>query len=206
MKKNPCIASVPFVSFALLTLLGGCGANRIRIESEPDGAAAVVRRPGMAPAKLGTTPVEIVTSTYPELFGSDAQITIEKEGHEDATFIIPKTALRSDIRIRATLKDHPLPLACTQAEQSLAEIAEGVAYAQGLLAHKSYNEAKAAVQNLVAKYPKISVLYDLLGNAHYLSKDLDRALEAYSKSRDLRPGNSETVKMIQKITLIRGGK
>ncbi len=187
-----------------LLILSSCSSSRVRFESEPDGATVLGQRPGMAPVKLGVTPVEIGTAGYPELFSTDAQISIVKDGHETASFFVPKSVFSSDTRVSATLKGNVLPQACTQAEQSMREVAEGVAYAQRSLLKRDYAEAKRALQGLTSKFPKVSVLYDLLGNAHYLSKDLDSALASYERSRELYPNNSETQRMIDKISSIRG--
>jgi hypothetical protein len=196
MSTRPLHRSYLLVLISALLLAAGassCGSSRIRFESEPEGATVLGVRPGNAPVKLGTTPVEVSTANHPEIFSGNAQVTIQKEGHESASFLIPRPALSSEARISVSLKGSSLPLACTQAETAMREVAEGVAYSQRLLLKKDYGEAKRSLE-----------LYDLLGNAHYLSKDLDAALTAYERSLELYPGNKETQRMIDKLKSIRG--
>jgi hypothetical protein len=207
MSTRPLHRSYLLVLISALLLAAGassCGSSRIRFESEPEGATVLGVRPGNAPVKLGTTPVEVSTANHPEIFSGNAQVTIQKEGHESASFLIPRPALSSEARISVSLKGSSLPLACTQAETAMREVAEGVAYSQRLLLKKDYGEAKRSLENLVSRFNKVSVLYDLLGNAHYLSKDLDAALTAYERSLELYPGNKETQRMIDKLKSIRG--
>jgi Flp pilus assembly protein TadD len=72
-----------------------------------------------------------------------------------------------------------------------------------MIRHKKYEEAVTTLQVLIVAYPRVSVLFDLLGNAHYMQRNLDQALAAYRRSQDLQ-ANDETSRVIKRLEEMRG--
>jgi cytochrome c-type biogenesis protein CcmH/NrfG len=86
----------------------------------------------------------------------------------------------------------------------MSEMARGVAEAQRLLMKKDLAGAETQLQQLVARYPHVSVAHDLLGNVYYLKKENAKALKAYKRSLELWPHNPETKGMVETLEKIVG--
>lgn len=186
-----------------LILLGGCASSGIRVESQPDAADVHFVRLGAPPIVLGKTPLSVDASSLRDAEGG-AHLMVTKEGFLPESILVPHTGVPASTRMNFALKQVVTPKQCEQADESLNEIARGVAETQSQTSKKNFADAERTLQGLISRYPKVSVLYDLKGNLHYLQKDLTRALEAYQRSIEIRPGNYETLRMIEKLGGIKG--
>jgi len=146
----------------------------------------------------------VTASQQPALFAPDAQVQIAKNGFHSESFLIPPQAGGALGRIQAKLSDDAVSKTCQDAGNSLTETTDAVANVQRMIYKKNYNEAERMLNTFTSRYPAVPVFHSLLGNVHYLQKDLDRALAAYQRSNSLQPQNLETSRMIEKIKSIRG--
>lgn len=190
------------VSIALA--LSGCASSGLNVQSTPEGADVLVVRPGQAPMKLGKTPLVVPSSSISG--DSAAQLVLEKNGFGSQSVLLPNTMLPSRADVYVNMRESALPLACVQQTEATNEVTRGVLQAQSEIIRKNYDNAETLLRNLALKYPNISVVFDLLGNVHYLKKDLGNALTAYEKSNELSPGNPETVRMVERLRIIRSNR
>lgn len=192
------------ISLLLAFITVGCASGHLRVQSEPSGADVYISTPGQAQRKLGRTPLEAPTST--SLKTEAAQITVSKEGYKTETVVVPASAFEKSANVDVKLTESKLPATCQDFGGAVQEVARGVAESQSYIQTKNLDRAEQTLNRLTEKFSDVSVLFDLLGNVHYLRRDLDRALTAYRKSITLNPGNVETARMIKKIEDIRGVK
>ncbi|MBK8200809.1 MAG: tetratricopeptide repeat protein [Bdellovibrionales bacterium] len=127
---------------------------------------------------------------------------VEKEGVRAEHYLVPKTVFAASIRLDIEMRESKLPAACTDQDAAVEEVARSVAQAQSHIQAKMYDNALRILKNLNDKFPNSSVVYDLMGNTHYLMKDLEKALSSYEKSLRLSPNNSETQRMVVKLKQI----
>lgn len=179
-----------------------CSTKPIKVESQPPGADIYAIQPGQTPRKLGVTPL---TLDEQSIAGTPTtQISASLKGRQTQTIIVPSSAFGQTGQVTFNLQEPALPAACEKQEESLERLARGVAEAQSHLAGRKLDQAQITLNTLVGEFETVSVLHDLLGNVHYLRKDLSSALESYRRSYELNPNNSETFRMIKKIESLRG--
>jgi tetratricopeptide (TPR) repeat protein len=118
--------------------------------------------------------------------------------------MIPRSTLGTEARLSLTLQETKLPATCSQADQIMNDLAQGVARAQYLIFKKDYEEAKSTLASLSNKYSTVAALDALLGNIYYLQKDLTTALTYYQRAQRLQPEDAETNRMIKRINEIHG--
>jgi tetratricopeptide (TPR) repeat protein len=192
--------------YALMTTttLTACATSQFTIESDPPGADIVVVSNGGVKQKIGQTPMTVNASQQPTIFANDAQIQISKDGFRSESYLLPPSASGSSGRLQAKLVDDPVTKACQDSATTITEATDAVAQIQRMLYKKSYPDAERALNGYVIKFPTVPVFFSLLGNVHYLQKELDKALDAYRRANALQPQNLETSRMIEKIKAIRG--
>lgn len=191
------------LALLLLLSLAACASSQFVVESDPAGAEVLVVSGGGVKQKIGQTPMTITSSALPTAFAPDVQIQIAKEGYRSESFLIPPQASGSVGRIQAKLSDDPVSKACQDAGHSITEATDVVAQVQRMIYKKNFAEAERTLGAYTAKFPTVPVFFSLLGNVHYLQKNLDKALEAYRRANSLQPQNLETSRMIDKIKGIR---
>lgn len=207
--KSECSVKQVQTRFSLLlacVLLSACVSSpSLRVQSDPEGADVTIISGSGVPLKVGKTPLEIKRTDNLELFNDTAQVQVSKEGYSPQLALIPKLGLLGATgRLSFNLAETALPKVCSQQEESFNDIARGVAEVANLTQKKRFAEAGSTVLALTAKYPSVSVLYDLQGNVFYLQKDLQRALEAYRRSNSIAPNNLQTSRMIERIQQLQG--
>ena len=195
--------SIALLPLASVTLFACATGSSVRVESNPEGALVSVIASGNAPVSVGKTPLNVEKSSFPGLYSDPVQITVSKEGFESESILIPKSQLETESKLRINLKEVQLNKSCSNQQEALNQVSQGVAAAQRMIYRKEYAEAERLLTQLTTKFTSVSVLYDLLGNVAYLKKDVEKASEYYRKSHDLNPDNPETVRMIKKLTSIR---
>ena len=84
------------------------------------------------------------------------------------------------------------------------ELASGVAIVQARIAKKEYDVALIKLSSLSAKFPYVSVIWDLLGNVYYIEKKYENSLEAYEKSLNIDSSNASTANMVKRLKEILG--
>lgn len=183
-------------------LFAGCSVGMLNVQSTPEGADVYISHEGQQPVKIGKTPVNISSQQVNSQPGSNIQLKIQKEGFGTESFMIPKSAFNSSISVSTQLNEVKLPLACTQGGEVVDKVARSVAHAQNSIHQKKYDQALQILNNLLLDNPNSSVIYDLVGNAHYMSKNLNDALEAYESSLRLNPQSLETKRMVFKLRTI----
>lgn len=178
-------------------IFAGCASNQLTVESTPDGADVFVFGPNNTKQKVGKTPITITNSNAPSLFKETTQVTIQKEGFKNESFLLPPASTSATGRISTQL--HPI-----ESSTTTNEVSEGVAQVLRMISKKNYGEAERSLNTFTLKFSTVPIFWDLLGNVHYLQKNLDRALSSYQTSLNLNPQNAETQKMITKIKSMRG--
>ena len=200
MRRNLSHSVHRKIGFALLSsqlLLVGCASNQLMVESTPDGADVFIFGPNNTKQKVGKTPISITNSNAPSLFKETTQVTIQKEGYKSESFLVPPASTTATGRISAQLNQ-------IESATTTNEVSEGVAQVLRMISKKNYAEAERSLNTYTLKFSTVPIFWDLLGNVHYLQKNLDRALNSYQTSLNLNPQNAETQKMIAKIKSMRG--
>jgi tetratricopeptide (TPR) repeat protein len=183
----------------------------LRVESDPPGASVFARQMGQSPRKIGETPYVIEEGALKAEPGALLQISVEKDGFLAQGVAMPKSTVGGSGTIFVSLKAKDKDLTQQQAalnsasatDEQFQRLAAGVAQSQQMIRHKKYEEAVTTLQVLIVAYPRVSVLFDLLGNAHYMQRNLDQALAAYRRSQDLQ-ANDETSRVIKRLEEMRG--
>ncbi|MCB0351608.1 MAG: hypothetical protein KDD38_10520, partial [Bdellovibrionales bacterium] len=118
--------------------------------------------------------------------------------------IVPNSTMKSTVDMSSRLQEFKMPLQCTEQTASIEKISRGVAQAQSLMQSSRLVEAQGQLSMLITDFPNISVLHDLMGNVHYMNKNLEMAYASYRRSLDLNPSNVDTQRMVSKIQGIIG--
>lgn len=184
-------------------VLSGCQSQAFRVESEPAGADVIIATPGQTPRKIGATPYSIQSSDQGDK-AQALQVTVTKAGFGSESVLLPPAAMGRSGSLFVKLDSSKMSAACQNQDASLEKVARGVADAQYQMKLKNYEQAERTLNQLTTDFPNVSVLHDLLGNIHYLRKDIDRALSSYRRSQAIAPNNSETSRMIKKLEELRG--
>lgn len=183
--------------------LGGCATPTIQVQSSPDQAdVSLVTDQGRSP--LGKTPMAVNADAQPALFSSGGLLEIRKDGFFPEIIIVPGSGMGKSTNVGVKLSE--LKAAETCSHTAASNLARGVAAAQQQILSKRFVEAEATLNALIGAYPNVSVLYDLIGNLHYLRRDTNRSLDAYRRSFELEPGNTYTERMIRKLSSIDPGE
>ncbi|OFZ82445.1 MAG: hypothetical protein A2583_03870 [Bdellovibrionales bacterium RIFOXYD1_FULL_53_11] len=182
---------------------GGCASSMV-VESSPDNAEILMRRENDVPLKIGKTPMTLTREVAPGIFSDSVELYVAKDGYQVERILIPQS--RFGVRSRWSVSLQPSMGDGKNLQSLYTGLAQGIAEAQKEIYLKNYRQAETKISTLLARYPNVSVLYDLLGNIYYMQKDLDKALDAYRRSVALTPDNHETSGMIDKIARIRGEK
>lgn len=187
-----------FICFTILILLtSGCTTASFVVKSSPDKADVFLSNRGQKTEQIGVTPLNLNASDYD--FQNSAQITVQKEGYEDMSFLLPSSTVSQRIEINANLKETTIPNSCQQQSQSAEKVAKSVARSLFLLQTKKFEMAQSVIKNLITEYPNSATLWGLLGNAYYMDRQTIKALEAYENSLNLDPDSPETKRMVSKL-------
>ncbi len=184
-------------------LASGCASNLITVESDPPGADIYVGKVGEIPNKVGQTPLTI-PAQFSDLKKQDLTISIEKSGYKKETILLPAASLGHDAKVGFMLREDIGKQSSYSSDESLEEIARGVAQAQESIRAKEFESALNTLNALLVKYKNVATLHGLQGNIYYLQKNIDKALASYKRAQTLAP-NSETQRMINKLESFRGG-
>ncbi len=187
---------VYFVS--LLWLLTACASGRVQVLSSPAEAEVYVGRDGKAPEKIGVTPLRVPAA---EIFGGAqeyVQLELRKDGFDPESILVPQAMFGLTVDLSVKLAAN---LSGVQGanQAALQKVARGIATAQLQISQRQFDNAEVTLNSLLAEYPQISVFHDLLGNVHYLRKDLRRALESYEQALRLDPENIETDRLVRRL-------
>lgn len=184
-------------------ILAACSSSGIRIESEPSEATVQLKRPQQSPTELGKTPFELDLSTLPVGRGDLYRIAVVKNGYEEQSVLLSRSLLPQSGNVFFSLQEKKEDLKSELNASSIRKLSRGIANVQNYLNKKDYPQAEQLLIALISEYPSNSVLYDLLGNVHYLKKDYARALSSYKRSKELDPSNIETNRMIDVLESVR---
>jgi tetratricopeptide (TPR) repeat protein len=183
--------------------------NEIEIKSNPDKSKVYLIDNSGAKDLIGETPTSI--SADDRLFRSSslARISVESEGYESESFILNKHNLPTRDSLVLSLKDKTIGDDGAQKCESISsekmnELASGVAIVQARMAKKEYDVALIKLSSLSAKFPYISVVWDLLGNVYYIEKKYESALEAYEKSLAIDSSNASTANIVNRLKELLG--
>ena len=102
-------------------------------------------------------------------------------------------AIKKGIKLYHTLKQNDLELYNFDDPNELNSLG------YDLLSEKKINESIAIFKLAISEFPTDANLYDSLGEAYYINKQYDLALENYKKSIELNPNNTNAKTMIEKI-------
>jgi tetratricopeptide (TPR) repeat protein len=191
-------------SFAILLFLTACQSQSFRVDSEPAGADVFISSQGQTPRKLGVTPYAIQASDQGDKTQA-IQVIVSKDGSGSESVLLPPAAMGRAGGMFVRLESMKVPISCQNQEVALEKVARGVAESQYQIKIKNLDQAERTLNALAAEYANVSVLHDLLGNVHFLRKDIDRALSSYRRSQAIAPNNSETTRMIKRLEELKGG-
>jgi hypothetical protein len=195
--------SLSIFLLALSTVLG-CASGNLRVTSTPEKAEVFVAYEGEQPQKIGDTPLNLDSRLLENRRGKFVSLQVRKEGFQPETVLIPKLLMKSTIDVSTRLDEQRLPLQCQDMTVAIEKIARGIANVQTYINTNKVLDAQSSLTQLISEFPNISVLYDLMGNVHYINKNLEEALRSYEKSLRLNPGNTDTLRIAQKIRGIVG--
>lgn len=184
--------------------LGACATSTLKVSSLPEGADVSILAPDRAPVKIGKTPLEIESRTYPELFKDSVQVQVAKDGHSPLTVLVPRLPSGGIGRINLNLQQAELPKVCQNQSDAINVLAKGIADSASLVQRKRMDEAIRLLEDLSSKFGTVPVVHDLLGNVYFLQRNMDRALESYRRSNKLNPNNIDTIRMIERIEQLQG--
>ena len=195
-----------FIAMLIVISVAACKTtNEIEIKSAPEKSKVYLIDKAGNKDLIGETPTQI--SADDRLFRSSsvARISIEKEGYVSESFILNKSSMPKKDSLELTLKDSSLvgPEAGVKqreasSRENMNELASGAAIVQ---AHceKEYDVALIKLSDLSAKFPYISVVWDLLGNVYYIEKKYEEALDSYEKSLALDSTNASTSHIVKRL-------
>jgi hypothetical protein len=181
----------------LLFALTSCASRMVQVQSIPDKAEISILS-DQGRQVIGKTPFTIKAEDHAQLFSSGGMVELRAEGFLPEVIVLPGSELGKAMNLSVRLNELRAAESCSHA--SATALARGVALAQQQILSKRYMEAETTLKNLVASYPNLSVVHDLLGNLYYLQRDTGRSLEAYRRSYELEPGNAFTERMIRKLS------
>lgn len=205
---------------ALTALLSACSGSQLKVDSQPPAVDVAIVVAGQPARKLGQTPLNL-TETSLGAQGEPFQLIISKDGFYTENVLIGPSLPSRTTEIKIALKTLPVEtkgvdeavlqrLAQTQravvADEVLQRVASGVALTLRFLSVKQYDQAEQNLSSLISQHPSVPTLQELMGNIHYLRKDLPKALTFYRKALELNPSNFETQRMVNKIESIRGDR
>lgn len=182
----------------------GCASGGLRVNSTPEKAEVFLAYEGEQPNKIGETPLKLDSHMIQENRGRYMTISVKKDGFQTETAVVPNGMMKSEIEMSSYLQEYKLPLQCQDQTAAIERISRGVAQAQSLLQTNRLVEAQGQLSMLLADFPNVSVLHDLIGNVHYINKNLEMAYASYKKSLELNPSNVDTQRMVSKIQGIIG--
>ncbi|MCB0364483.1 MAG: tetratricopeptide repeat protein [Bdellovibrionaceae bacterium] len=191
-----------YLLIGVVPVFFGCQTATLNVQTSPDEAEVFAVYPGQQPAKLGKTPLKVESQALFAHPGDSFKLLVQKEGFFTEQFLVPKSLFAANVKLDIAMKENKAPVACTEQDAAVEEVARNVAQAQSFIQAKRYEGAVRILLNLSDRFPNSSVVYDLLGNAYYLMKDLESALGNYEKSLRLSPNNSETQRMVNKLKSI----
>ena len=183
--------------------------NEIEIRSNPEKSKVYLIDNAGSKDLIGETPTFI--SADDRLFRNStvARISVENEGFEAESFLINKHSITTKDTLVLSLKDKTIAdesmSKCeTISSEAMNELASGVAVVQARIAKKEYDVALIKLSSLTAKFPYVSVIWDLLGNVYYIQKNYESALEAYEKSLAIDPSNASTANIVKRLKKLLG--
>lgn len=191
------ISHLTLFSISILFLFSGCSSSQLRVESTPEGADVSVVLAGQTPRKIGQTPLNLVEKTI-GIENTDYQIILSKDGFYPENVLVPSTVFPKNSNIRAQLKEVNTANKALN-EKTLQTLASAVAGAQNFLKNKQYELAEQSLSSVMNQFPGVPTLHELMGNIHYLKRDLNKALLSYRKAYELNPSNLDTQRMISRI-------
>jgi hypothetical protein len=182
----------------------GCANGALRVNSTPEKAEVYIAYEGEQPSKVGETPLNLDGRLINENRGKYLTVSIKKEGYQPENVIIPNSVMKSSVDMSSRLAENKLPLQCQDQMAAIEKISRGVAQVQSMLQGSRLVEAQGQLSMLITDFPDVSVLHDLMGNVHYINKNLEMAYASYRKSLELNPTNVDTQRMVGKIQGIIG--
>lgn len=189
-----------FVFAIMALMLSACTSAALKVTSTPEKAEVWISSEREQPQKVGETPLYIDRSSISKGAGKQLTVKIQKDGFLPETVVMPISSMGDGIEISAKLSESKAALMCSNQGASFEKLAKGVANVQLLLSRNQYGEARGQLSSLLSDFPEVSVLHDLMGNVHYLSKNLEAAKISYQRSVDLNPNNPDTRRMLDRLS------
>ncbi len=191
------------LSVAALSI-AGCASSDLKVTSTPDKADVYLSYDGEQPEKVGQTPLRLDERLARTGRGRYAKVEIRKEGFKPESVMVPLASLKSAVEITTKLEESKLPEQCTNQTAAVEKISRGIAESQSMVKQGNLLGAQGRLSALINEFPNVTVLHDLLGNVHYIGKNLDSALKSYERSLNIDPTNADTQRMAGKIREILG--
>lgn len=177
-------------------------SKEIKITTSPIGSEVWVRPIGtLNYQKIGETPFNGKVRDIIDNFAKTDVFILElrKQDHQTHRFIMSDIS-NADIEINAKLElvdDYALMLKVDEASQGMFEV-------QRLIRSKNYDSAISKLDEILKKFPRLSILYELKGSALYLNKKPLEALELYKEAFKFNPQNYDAFKMKEYLEKVLG--
>jgi tetratricopeptide (TPR) repeat protein len=148
---------------------------------------------------LGYTPYkENEFDMHRNLFSKDiVHLKLSKPGHYGENFVLNFEG-QSNIKINSYLVKSKINKKKDQLKNN--DIAKNIITLtqriNNLVKKNKLNIALRETNNLIKKYPAVSILFDMQGSIHYLLGQRSRSIVSYKKSLTINPENLQTRKMM----------
>jgi hypothetical protein len=127
-------------------------------------------------------------------------LKVEREGYVTENILIPGDRLGSSEIVLNLKSSHEW---INKDHNSISKVADEIARKLQLInrqtTSRNYRQAITLVDELLVKYPKTPVFYDIKGSLHVLSDEKDFARQSYQKSMELRPDNMKTREILESL-------
>lgn len=184
------------LTFLTFVLFWGCsGAGVVKINTIPNNADIKIIENSGEITPIGTSPHSLSVS---ELFtrSNYIQILVEKDNYESERVILTRPYLSTNFDLSFDLERSASP---NKSGKDLEEVSIEIAQVYKKIQSKDFTSAESELKSLQKKYPRLSVVNDLLGNISYLNGNYEQAKDYYLKAASIQPNNYERSAILKKI-------
>ena len=190
--------------FIIMTfILVSCSSQKeLIVESKiPEVTVSILNKSGSNFEQVGKTPYKVNSDKLKQL--DDAEfltVKLSKQGYVTENFLI-STEGRDKLKLISNLQNVPDWTEPASENSSLVanSIMTETQQINYLIKKAKYSEALNLVDQLITKYPKAPILYDLQGSILLLKGDKGRSIASYEKSLILNPVNEKTKTVLGKL-------
>ena len=167
-------------------------AQEVKIKSNVKEAIVSFVNSAGEKKSIGKTPLDTTMDDLKSNVGDkeNIQLQVSKDGFQSFNLILPLIG-SSEINVMATLEVNQDIKLTQDVDLLIADLFDVLR----MIRLKDYGSAFAKLDLLEKKFPYYSIIYEMKGMGHYLSKDFKKALNFYRIAFGLNPKNREAYKM-----------